>query len=71
MSRTGHFQMSGSMLPENTNQPSSEGTFLTPTPQPPAIDRWIKAKARLRQAKARLRHTGGYEQLLVEPVIVV
>ena len=30
---------------ENTNHPSSEGTFLIPTPRQHQVSRWIEAKS--------------------------
>jgi hypothetical protein len=33
------------LLPENTNHPSSERTFLIPTPRRNQFNRWIEAKA--------------------------
>src|SRR5215213_1708323 len=34
------------LLCGNSNHPSSEGTFVISTPEPPSTDRWIEAKQR-------------------------
>src|SRR5271168_5196447 len=48
------------LLRWNTNHPSSEGTFLIPTPQTASIRRWIEAKARVGGlAPHELRHMCG------------
>jgi len=50
-------------MPENINHPSSEGTFLIPTPATQPIHRWIEVKAKLGQSVLFPHRLGKPEEL--------